>query len=101
MQAGRAAQRVGVPRILPARGQDAGRARGGGHADARAEVAEVPRVLEQDHRRRPGRGQDALGVRAGGAARDRDDLRPGHHRGELVEADLGRREGDVGRELAP
>lgn len=51
VQAGGAAQGVGVPGVVAAGGEHAGCARGGGHAHARPHVAEVARILEQHDRR--------------------------------------------------
>src|SRR5437764_1150734 len=50
VQPGGPAQSFGVPRVLVARGQHAGRVCSRADADAGADVAEVPRVLEQHDR---------------------------------------------------
>ena len=51
VQAGGAAQRVGVPRVVAAGGEHGGGVGGGGDAHAGAHVAEVAGILEQHHRR--------------------------------------------------
>ena len=84
VQPGGAAQRVGVPRVVAAGGEHAGRVGGrGGDAHAGAHVAEVARVLEQDHRRAPPVGEHGRGVDRG-ALGQRDHAGRGRQRRELL-----------------
>jgi pyrroloquinoline-quinone synthase len=53
VQPGRTAQRVGMPGVVAAGGEDRGHVGGGCDADARTHVAEVAGILEQDHRGGP------------------------------------------------
>ena len=84
MQPGGAAQRVGVPGVVAAGGEHAGDVRGGGDAHAGAHVAEIARILEQHHRRRPPVGEHGRGV-DGGALGQADHARRGRERRELLE----------------
>ena len=92
VQAGGAADRVGVPGIVVAAGQHRGGVRGGGDANRRAEVAEVPRGLQEHDR--AGSRERVREVEAR-AARDAHDFvaREARGRGERAEA-----AGEIGRE---
>ena len=72
MEAGGAAEGVGVPGVVVAGGEHRGGVRRRGDADAGAHVAHRPRVLEEDDRRRTRSGEDRADVDPG-AAGDRDD----------------------------
>src|SRR5207253_2184270 len=100
------AQGFGVPRVLVAGRQDAGRVRGRADADAGADVAQVARVLEQHDR-----GGSPVGEQRGNVYRrtlgERDDVRWRGQRGELRKDLLGDLAGQLehaprklGRELA-
>ena len=107
VQPGGAAQRVGVPRVVAAGGEHAGDVGGGGDAHAGAHVAEVARVLEQDHGRRArGRRAPRRDRRVRRSAR-RDHARSAGQRRELGEdggLDLARERAQaraqIGRERA-
>ena len=72
VEAGGAAQRVGVPGVVGAGGQHARRSGGGGDPHAGPHVAHRPRVLEQDQRLRPRLGEHRRQVDLRPAG-DRDD----------------------------
>ena len=82
MQPRGTAQSFGVPRVLVARGQHAGRVRSRADADARADVAKVARVLEQHDW-----GGSLVGEQRGNVHRralgEGDDVRRCRQRGEL------------------
>ena len=68
VQAGGAAQRIGMPGVVAAGGEHAGDVRGRGHAYAGPHVAEIARVLEQDRGQLAAVDSTAAGSTAGRSA---------------------------------
>ena len=105
VQAGGAAEGVGVPGVVLAGGEERGRRGRGGDPDAGAHVPHRPRVLEEDDRLRPRTGQQRLDVDLRTAG-DRDDAgarRLRHQLRQHLGSDRRRPAGEcpleVGREL--
>jgi len=84
MQAGRPAQRIGMPRVVAARREHPRDVRCSAHTDAGTHVSEVPRILQQHYRRRAAVPEHGHRVDLG-PQRERDHPRGGGERRQPLE----------------